>query len=392
MSAIIFLGLLVIGGWVLGIVGFFRAGTAHAELRSLRRALGQPTPRPWAPVEPVPADASYAPIPPAPQAATAAAAEPPPPQAAEHVAAQPAATPAQPPATPTKPAPPPGKPARDLEALLTMRWGVWLGSAALLFAGVFLVRYAAEQGLLGPATRCALAALLGFALIAGAEWLKRHEGPAVAGPFRVDQAPAGLAAGGTAILFGASYGAGPYYDLLPPLLAFAFMAAASLIGLAASLRYGQLTAAVGIVGAFVTPALVATNDTSVPGLFAYLFVVSAAALLVVRHTAWTWLGWATTIAGAVWVCLAAVGNAPDPWAAAAFVPAAAALNLLLLPAAALDHRVGRRLSWVPFAALGAAGLVLEALVPGVAPRAALFLLSPIAVRKGMVEPRLDRLP
>jgi uncharacterized membrane protein len=399
MSAIIFLGLLVIGGWVLGIVGFFRAGTAHAELRSLRRALGQPAPHPWAPVEPVPADATVAPIPPAPQAATQAAtpaaAEPAPPQAAEPVAAQPAATPAPPPATPvtpTKPAPPPAKPARDLEALLTMRWGVWLGSAALLFAGVFLVRYAAEQGLLGPATRCGLAALLGFALIAGAEWLKRHEGPAVAGPFRVDQAPAGLAAGGTAILFGASYGAGPYYDLLPPLLAFAFMAAASLIGLAASLRYGQLTAAVGIVGAFVTPALVATNDTSVPGLFAYLFVVSAAALLVVRHTAWTWLGWATTIAGAVWVCLAAVGNAPDPWAAAAFVPAAAALNLLLLPAAALEHRVGRRLSWVPFAALGAAGLVLEALVPGVAPRAALFLLSPIAVCKGMAEPRLDRLP
>lgn len=391
MSAFILLGLLVIGGYVLGIIGFFRAGTALAELRALRRSLANSAPPQWAPAGAAPADAftAVAPVsqPAASEAATPEPTDPTPPSQPEPVAAEPSDQPSTEPS-----AQPSAKPARDLEALLTMRWGVWLGAAALLLAGVFLVRYAAEQGLLGPATRCCLAALLGFGLIAGAEWLTRHAGPAIAGPFNVDQAPAGLAAGGTAILFGASYGAGPYYGLLPPLLAFAFMATASLIGLAASLRYGQLTAAIGIVGAFVTPALVATNDTSVPGLFAYLFVVSTAALLVVRHTAWTWLGWATTIAGAIWVCLAAIGNASDPWAAAAFVPAAAALNLLLLPAAALDHPVGRRLSWVPFAALGAAGLVLEALVPGFAPRAALFVLSPIAVWKGMTEPRLDRLP
>ncbi len=89
-----------------------------------------------------------------------------------------------------------------------MNWGVWLGSAALLFAGVFLVRYAVEQELLGPAARCGFAALLGVALLAGAEFLHRHEGPALPGPFRIDQAPSGLAAGGTAFLFGAAYGAG----------------------------------------------------------------------------------------------------------------------------------------------------------------------------------------
>src|SRR5271163_971350 len=265
MSGFILLGLLLIGGYVLGIVGFFRAGIALTELRALRRSLGQPASQPWAQVEPIPAEAPFI----ATWAATQAVA----PEAATREAAAPEA--AEPPPSPPRPEPvaaaSSAKPARDLEALLTMRWGVWLGSAALLFAGVFLVRYAAEQGLLGPATRCCLAALLGFALIAAAEWLTHQPAPAIAGPFRVDQAPAGLAAGGTAILFGAAYGAGPYYDLLPPALAFAFMAVASLVGLAASLRYGQLTAAVGIVGAFVTPALVATENPSLPGLFAYLF-------------------------------------------------------------------------------------------------------------------------
>jgi uncharacterized membrane protein len=378
METVFLLGLLVLGGYVLGIIGFFRANTAHTELARLRRAFDELAARTAAPSIATGATAAAetpvvtAPVPPA-------AAAPPPEPAAEPLAPRPPARPV------------PG-PTRDLEDLLTARWGVWLGSAALLLAGVFLIRYAVERELLGPAARCILAALLGAALLAAAEWLARHEPPSIPGPFRTDQAPAGLAAGGTAVLFGAAYGAGPYYDLLPPLLAFGAMAAASFVGLAAALRHGPLTAATGIAGAFATPALVSVQNPSYPGLFAYLIVVSAAALSVVRYTAWTWLGWATTIAGGIWVCFAAFSGGAELWAAAFFVPAAAALNLFLLPAAALDHPVGRRLAWVPFAAIGAAGLVLETQVPGTAPRLGLFLLSPIAVWRGYLESRLDRLP
>ena len=343
-----------LAGWVLGIIGFFSARSAHRDLRRLRAMLDQPAIQPSITAEP------------------------------EHISP---VLPSVEPPTPELPTP-----TRDLEAVLTTSWGVWLGSAALLFAGIFLVRYAVEQELLGPGARCALAALLGLALLAAAEFLHRHEAPPLVGPFRIDQAPSGLAAGGTAILFGAAYGAGPFFSLLPPPASFTAMAAASLIALASALRYGPLTAATGIAGAFATPALVATRTPSLPGLFAYLLIVSIAALLVVRRTAWVWLGWAATVAGALWVCFAAVPVTPDRWAAAAFVPAAAALNLLLLPDAALDYPVGRRLAWVPFATLGAAGMVLEILAPGMAPRMALFLLSPIAVWKGILDPRLDRLP
>jgi uncharacterized membrane protein len=350
------------GGWVLGIIGFFMARSALSELRRLRGELAQRTGH-----DTVQADS-----------------------APEIVSVDPGDAELL---VPDVPLPEPiAAPPRDLEALLTTRLGVWVGSAALLLAGVFLVRYAVEQALLGPAARCVAAAVLGLILLAAAEWLHRHEGPPLVGPFRVDQAPSALAAGGTAFLFGAAYGAGPLYGLLPSVVAFLAMAAASLAGLAAALRYGPLTAATGIAGAFVTPALVASQAPSLPGLFAYLFVVSAAALLVVRRTAWSWLGWATTAAGAIWVCVAAIQDTPDRWAAAAFVAAAAALNFALLPAAALDHPVGRRLAWVPFAVMGASGLVLESWAPGVAPRLAMFLLSPIAVWKGVAEPRLDRLP
>jgi uncharacterized membrane protein len=349
-----------LAGWMLGIIGFFNARLAHKELRRLHATLAlQATSEPAAPAH------------------TASVPDIGPPAQPSHI--EPKQSDSQ-------------GPSPDFEVILTTSWGVWLGSAALLFAGVFLVRYAVDQELLGPGSRCGLAGLLGFVLLGAAEFLYRHEGPPIVGPLRIDHAPSGLAAGGTAILFGAAYGAGPFFGLLPPLLAFGAMAAASLIALAAALRYGPLTAATGIAGAFATPALVATQTPSLPGLFSYLLLVTAAALLVVRRSAWTWLGWTTTIAGAAWVCFAGIPAAPDAWAAAAFVPLAAALNLLLLPGAALDHPVGRRLAWVPFATLGGAGLVLEAFAPGLVPRAGLFLMSLIAVWKGAVEARLDRLP
>jgi uncharacterized membrane protein len=394
----IMLALAVPAGYVLGVIGFFRANSAHTELSALRRQLAELLARPsTASDAPVAAGATLAAeasrltetrvIPDAAEPSGAIPETPTTPQA--QIAGPPSAV--EPPVLPP-PVRQEVKPSRDLEELLTARWGVWLGAAALLLAGVFLIRYAVERELLGPGARCLMAALLGVMLLAAAEWLTRHEPPSLPGPISTDQAPGALAAGGTAVLFGAAYGAGPYYELLPPLPAFLAMAAASFAGLLAALRYGQVTAAVGIAGAFVTPALVSVENPSYPGLFVYLTVVSAAALSVVRYTAWIWLGWATAIAGAMWVGVAAVSGGGDLWAAAVFVPMLAALNLALLPAAALDRPIGRKLAWVPFAVISAAGLLLETQLPGSAPRLALFALSPIAVWRGATESRLDRLP
>ena len=129
------------------------------------------------------------------------------------------------------------------------------------------------------------------------------------------------------ILFGAAYALGPFYELVPPLVGFALMAAASLVGLLVALRLGQLVAAIGIVGAFVTPALVQTTNASLPGLFAYLLFVAVTSLAVVRYAAWVWLGWATTVAGAGWIVVAILSGQHDAlWAPALFGPVLAALQ------------------------------------------------------------------
>ena len=405
MESFLLLGVVVVGGWVLGIVGFFQARGARRDLAELRRALAagepvldEPDPMaayrteldagaaapPGADLSPFARPSPFGP-PPVPRTSVPASGPPPIPSDA------PAAEEFGPP-----PPPPVPGPKLDIETLLTQRWGVWLGAAALLLSGVFLVRYAAEQGWLGPEVRCLLAMLLGGALLAGAEWLRRRS-PAAAedAPANAiaDHAPSALAAGGAAVLFGAAYGAGPLYDLVPALVGFVLMAAAALAGIFASLRFGPMVGVIGLAAAFATPALVQTQAPYAPGLFGYLLFVTAAACVVVRFSAWAWLGWAAAFGGAFWVLLAATGDlGPEYWAPGLFVAAAAALHLLLLPGAALDHAVGRRLSWVPMLALGLAGVWLSGEVPDFAVRLGVLLLAPLAVAKGAIEPRLDRLP
>ncbi len=49
----------------------------------------------------------------------------------------------------------------SFETLIGGRLPIWIGGAALVLAGFFLVRYSIESGLLGPGTRTLLAALFG---------------------------------------------------------------------------------------------------------------------------------------------------------------------------------------------------------------------------------------
>ncbi|MDB5371365.1 MAG: putative rane protein, partial [Belnapia sp.] len=209
-----------------------------------------------------------------------------------------------------------------------------------------------------------------------------------------DQAPAALAAGGVAILFGATYAAGVMYALLPPLLGFALLALVALGGIALALLFGPVVAAVGIAGAYLTPALVETADPSLPGLFLYLLAVTAAALVVLRQVGAAWLGWCATFAAAAWVVAGDMiaGGSADLWSPALFAPAAAALHVFLLPPAALDSTLGRRLVFLPFAVLAAALLVMVPGAEGLAPACGILLFSVAGLARAMREPRLVLLP
>jgi len=410
--------ILFFGGWIFGIAGFARAGAARREARALRdevaalrhelggmagalMAAGFRRPE----AGPLPPDAEAVPqgmpLQPNGLPAMAQPMDQPPPWAGSAPAPMPEAPPPAPapddgPAPDPAAAPPWGgtrddRPRQSLEELITQRWGVWLGAGALMLAAVFLVRFAVEEGWLGPELRSVAAALLGVALVVAGEWLARRS-PADAGGLP-DLAPAALAAGGVAALFGAAFAATVMYGLLPPLAGFAAMAAAGGFGLVLSLRRGPLVAAVGLAGAFLSPALVQTPDPSVPGLFAYLLVVTVAAMLVVRATAAGWLGWCAMVAGAAWVFIGTImATGLDLWAPAIFVALAAASFLFLLPREALGTAVGRQIAQVAPMLLGVALLPAIGGLSDLAPAAGILLLSPLAVLAALRDERLHRLP
>jgi uncharacterized membrane protein len=221
------------------------------------------------------------------------------------------------PEAPEAPTPQPAAaPGRNWEQVLVENWLVWLGGATIALGGVFLVKLSIDYGLLTPFVRVLLGVLLGIALSVGAEWVKRHDEPADIA--REDTAtgaasyvPQALAAAGAATVFASLYAAYALYGFLPAGLAFILLAVTAGAAVAQSLRQGPLVAALGLVGAYVVPLLISSTAPQALPLFAYLAVVTAASLALLRHRAWWWLAW-LSLFGAVGYVALWLGSVADP--------------------------------------------------------------------------------
>lgn len=292
------------------------------------------------------------PVPPPPAAPAAAPERPVPAAVAPPSAPQP--KPAAPPRAPVMPAP--ARPAMSFEERFGTQWVVWIGGLALALGGFFLVRYSIEQGLLGPGVRVALAALLAIALIGLGEWERRNAGrphpnppPLSAAEDARERANAGkgregakadipsiLTAAGTTIAYADIYAAYALYGFLSPGIAFLLLGAVALATLAAALLHGPALAGLGLVGAYVTPLLVAADVTDYWSLYLYLAVVTAAAFALARARLWRWLAITAIVLAALWTFPGIVEGGVDSLAAHLFhVVVGFALVALLIVAGLL---------------------------------------------------------
>src|SRR4051812_21055312 len=200
------------------------------------------------------------------------------------------------------------------EQILVENWLVWLGGATLALGGAFLVKLSIDYGLLTPAVRVVLGVLLGIALSVAAEWVRRREaklpdGPETGGENAASYVPQALAAAGAATVFAAIYAAHQLYGLLPGSIAFVLLAVTAGGAVAQALRHGPFVAALGLVGAYAVPLLVESDAPHAVPLFAYLIIVTAGSLAVLRHRAWWWLVWFSLAGATLWVPLWFAGSA-----------------------------------------------------------------------------------
>jgi uncharacterized membrane protein len=216
-------------------------------------------------------------------------------------------TPAPPPLPPHLPPPVPPAPPRTIgfEERFGTRWVVWVGGIALALGGVFLVRYTIQQGLIGPGVRIALGALLALALIAVGEWTRRNERLSGLPGLPTADIPSILTAAGTVVAYATVYAAYALYEFLPPGAAFILLGLVALATLAAALLHGPALAGLGVVGAFVTPLLVASEQPDYWSLYIYIAVVTAAAFALARARLWPWLAVTALVLGALWTFLGA---------------------------------------------------------------------------------------
>ena len=201
---------------------------------------------------------------------------------------------------PTVP-PMPQKPKVSLEERFGTQWVVWAGGIALALGGFFLVRYSIEQGWFGPGARVALGGAIALALIAAGEWTRRNELKTGLAGLKSADIPSVLTAAGTTIAYATIYAAYALYGFLGPLAAFVLLGAVALGTLAASLLHGPALAGLGLVGAYLAPAMVSTETPNYWALYLYLAVVTAASFTLARARLWRWLAVTAVAAGVLWV-------------------------------------------------------------------------------------------
>ncbi len=228
------------------------------------------------------------------------------PQMAEPPARKEETAPAAPAPGSVPPVPPPTPPAAhklkpSLEERFGTQWVVWAGGIALALGGFFLVRYSIEQGWFGPAARVALGGAIALALIGAGEWTRRNELKSGLAGLKSADIPSVLTAAGTTIAYATIYAAYALYGFLGPVAAFVLLGAVALGTLAASLLHGPALAGLGLVGAYLAPAMVSTEEPNYWALYLYLAVVTAASFALARARLWRWLAVTAVAASVLWV-------------------------------------------------------------------------------------------
>ncbi|MBE0585436.1 MAG: DUF2339 domain-containing protein, partial [Desulfofustis sp.] len=197
--------LAVIIGALLGFIAFFRIQRIGAQVARLEHQLAElKTAAPYSTTQPLSEEPPLRPTDLPPATAAAEATQPLQQTENEHDNRSRGAVRHEPPPEKTGPA---------VWTGLKDNWMIWLGGLCVGLAGIFLVRYSIETGLLGPTQRIIAAVATGIGLHLLAHWLRRR----TADPH---PAFAALAGGASITLYAAMLAALHLYQLLDPGLVF----------------------------------------------------------------------------------------------------------------------------------------------------------------------------
>lgn len=188
----------------------------------------------------------------------------------------------------------------SFEKQVGAKWSVWIGGIALALGAIFLVRHSIIEGYLTPSVRILLSTLFSLALLATGELLRRKAFEIKIDTLPTANIPSIITAAGITGLFATCYAAYALYNMLDPLVAFVLLGAVSIASLLAATIHGPMLATAGLIGAYATPALVASDHPAAWPLFIYLLFVTAAITITCYVRKWPWLTFAGLICATAW--------------------------------------------------------------------------------------------
>ena len=195
------------------------------------------------------------------------------------------------PARPTPPPPIPDQPVSEptpaapnwlIEFFTTGNVVAKVGMVIVFFGVAFLVRYAADRGLL-PIEFRLMAVAAGSLVLLGIGWYLRTSKP--------DYAMV-LQGGAVGLLYLTIFAAFRLYGLLPGLFTFVLLVAVVIFSAVLAVLQDSLAlAAIGTSGGFLAPILASTGGGSHVALFSYYAVLNAGVLGIAWFRAWQFLNW-----------------------------------------------------------------------------------------------------
>lgn len=192
------------------------------------------------------------------------------------------------PPPPVTPLPAAGKSKANFEERFGGQWLNRIGVVVLIFGIGFFLKYAFDNEWVGARGRVLAGVFLGFAALFGGARLRARG-------YR-DYA-SGLFGGGIVTLYLSIYAAYDFYQLIGQVPAFALMACVTALAVLLAARYDALPiAALGLIGGFLTPALLASGESREVTLFSYITLLNVGVLALAYRRAWRSLNYMAFIA------------------------------------------------------------------------------------------------
>lgn len=210
---------------------------------------------------------------------------------------------------------------------LRENWVYVVSAVSLALAGVFLVQYGIEQGLISPTVRVLAAMALGGALICVGEYLRRRFGDAP--DSTVAYLPATFSGAGVVAVFAGVMAARQLYGLIGPGMAMAGYVLTALVAVVLGWFNGAFLVAVGLVGAAAAPFLVGGESQPAAWLYLYYALVTVLGLAVDTVRRWAWVSVLALVLGyAGGLVMRQFGAGEEAWM---FLLAALPLLVTILP-------------------------------------------------------------